>query len=187
MTRKQLGDKDAMNGMDEMDQTDIQTVMIKRPMAVWVFGVMNIVLGCYCLEGALVFYSKYIRWLMNNPERITSGTWMTLIMDLYSFVIGPVFAVCLIVLGIGLLKTKKWARKGSILLGFLIILSYIYTIAAIINFVNQANIPTLRWWNAIFNSENTTLFIGMGYTILLLVFMKTEKVKRAFAAIEEKI
>jgi hypothetical protein len=98
-------------------------------------------------------------------------------------IVGFGFSVWLLALGIGLLAMKGWARRGSVLYGWLgIILSVTETA---VNFLAL----TLNWITVPAGGQTEYivgicigLVGGLIYPVLLLVFMRTAKVKQAFLA-----
>ena len=94
-------------------------------------------------------------------------------------------SVWLLTLGIGLLMIKKWARRGSILYGWLgITVTILETAVNIIAYklgwisVGEGELP------GYIGGTCGGLIGGLIYPVLLLIFMKTDKVKQAFAGIE---
>jgi hypothetical protein len=101
---------------------------------------------------------------------------------LVSSVIGIGFAAWLLTLGIGLLKLKAWARRGSIIYAWIAI---VWGIAGIV-----LNILAVQfgWMNMPesgipgFIGGMCGGLVGMIYPVLLLIFMQSAKVKQAFPA-----
>jgi hypothetical protein len=156
--------------------------IIEKPMAVTVFGVLNIVFGCYFLVRIVHSWYKIMAGDFKNSEEMM---WPG-IPALLLFVVIVGLVVWLIVLGIGLLKMKRWARRGSVLYGWIQIVLIVITLGgAVVSLV-------IDWKDApriILGSitiDNGLAVIHWIYMVLLLVFMKTAKVKQAFAAIEGK-
>ena len=93
--------------------------------------------------------------------------------------------VWLIILGIGLLKMNSWARRGSCMYARLRIIVTVITmglsVASLICY-NRSSLPMDKFIPLIL-----VMLLGLIetfiYPLLLLIFMQTEKVKRAFTAI----
>lgn len=157
-------------------QAPIQT--IEKPVAVTVFGVLNIVVGCYQLIRILHGSYKIIAEVCKNPEKmIGSG-----ILFLLLLVVGIGLSIWLIVLGIGLLGMKKWSRRGSIMYARIQIVLIVITLGSLFIslVIGWTKLPKGVW--AFFNVNNCLALIGWIYIVLLLIFMQTGKVKRAFEA-----
>jgi len=153
-----------------------------RPTAVWVFGVLNIAVGIY---GLIRFYPgiyKMIEYLVKvrvNPEQISGPG--TLFLFLIAVSLGLGF--WLIVLGIGLLTTKKWARRGSIIFARIMIVFMVITLGYIALIIFLA---WPHWYFALnLNIYNALAVITWIYYIALLKYMQKPKVKEAFRGIGE--
>jgi hypothetical protein len=159
-------------------QSQVPAQIVERPMAVWVFGVLNIVFGFYFLVRMGYSWSKIIAGGFKNPGEIT---WSGIPVLLF-FVVSTGLIVWLIVLGIGLLTMKRWARRGSVLYGWIQVAIIVITLGGIFisSIIDWENAPRILW--ASININNALAVIHWIYMVLLLVFMKTKKVKRAFAA-----
>ena len=151
--------------------------MVEKPMAVTVFGVLNIAVGCYFMVRMVLSCSKIIAWVVKEPEKITESE----ILGLLLFVIGFGLVIWLIVLGIGLLTMKRWARRGSVLYAWIQVIFIVITLGAmIISLVfGQPAYPSI-------DINNGLALIHWIYMVLLLIFMQTAKVKQAFSTIEGK-
>lgn len=153
---------------------------INRPMAVWVFGILNIVLGCYFLVRIGLPRYKMIAWCFKNPENITGVT----ISSLLLFVVGIFLIIWLIMLGYGLLTMKRWARRGSIIYAWIMIAFAGIAIIAIIESTITSWPDSLRVLRNSMSIHNGRAVIIWIYYILLLIFMKTAKVREAFEKVE---
>jgi hypothetical protein len=167
--------------MDEFGKNMVQTPApaVKRPGVVWVFGVMNLVFGCYLMVRMGLGWYKIIIGYINKPEEIT---WSLLI-----FVVSIGLIIWLIVLGIGLLTMKRWARRGSVLYGWINVVLIVITLVCLIVSMIAEWKDTPRIFMASITINNGLAVIQWIYMVLLLVFMKTAKVKQAFAAAGEYI
>jgi hypothetical protein len=148
---------------------------IEKPIAVTVFGVLNVVFGCYFLMRIGHSWYKVI----SIPKVVM---WSNIMFFLLGMA-GLAVAIWLIALGIGLLKMKRWSRRGSIIYAWIQIVFMVIALAAtVINSIaDRENAP--RVLLASVNLNNALAVIHWIYMILLLIFMRTEKIKRAFAAI----
>ena len=167
--------------MDELNSEQIQTPsqIIERPASVTVFGVLNCVFGGL---GLLCAPCGKAGWLAAMYETM-EATKEYLILNIAGGVISLGFSACLLTMGIGLLMMKNWARKGTV----------IYSIANIICafLLVGMNIAALalHWITmppqaiAGYIGSMCGGVVGLIYPVLLLIFMNTAKVKRAFAAI----
>jgi hypothetical protein len=153
---------------------------INRPMAVWVFGILNIILGVL----GVVFSADVILQItkVGIIPGVTPGYLKFL---LVANTIGFVASIFLAGVGAGLLKIKKWARAGAIFYGWFGIIFFIVEMS--VNFIALAfgwfKIPPDGMLDFITGMVISTLG-GLVYPVLLLIFMKTDKVKQAFARIE---
>jgi hypothetical protein len=88
------------------------------------------------------------------------------------------------VLGVGLLTMKRWARKGSMMYARIKIILGIISIAI-------AVVSLIKIWPSMSRSTSIAvvlmvcknLLLNLVYPAILLIFMKTAKIKRAFAVI----
>jgi hypothetical protein len=165
--------------VDELNlgQAQISPQIAEKPMSIIVFGILNItfaLLGPVFAPCILPVSGGIIRKTMEPTAEymIWSNT---------CFVLGLGFAIWLLITGIGLLMMKRWARKGLV----------IYSIVAVLSFILSAgmNIAALvLHWITMFQHEMTGYIIGLClasiggliYPILLLIFMQSAKVKKAF-------
>lgn len=89
------------------EQAQSPPQVIEKPTVVWVFGVLNIIVGCYPLiRFFLMFFT--IAAVYKGPFTIGGLPYL-----LFLFIVSVGLPVWLIILGIGLLKMKSWARRGS--------------------------------------------------------------------------
>lgn len=150
-----------------------------KPAAITVFGVLNVLFGCYFLVRIINSWYRMIPGIVKNPEKITllSGT-----LTFFLVVIGFGMVIWLIVLGAGLLKMKRWARRGSIIYAWIQVVFIVVTLGAIFisSIIDWQNFP--RVIRASINLNNALAVIHWIYMILLLIFMQTDGVKQAFQA-----
>lgn len=153
---------------------------IQNPTSVTVFGVLNIVVGCYFLVRIIHSWYKIIAEICKDSEKITwSG-----IPALLLFVVSVGFAIWLIFLGIGLLTMKRWARRGSVIYAWIQVVFIVITLGAIVisSITDWENAPRILLASITLN--NAIALIHWIYMVLLLIFMQTAKVKRAFQGLE---
>jgi hypothetical protein len=161
----------------------------ERPTIVTVFGVLNCVfggLGIICTPFSILglFVSDLLPMAQQNPMEIAGGYKIFL---LISAIVGICFAAWLLALGIGLLKFKSWARRGSVIYACIAI---VWGIAGIIISV----MATTMGWIGPAEGQTPAMIggmvggicggiLGMIYPVLLLIFMQSRKVKEAFAIV----
>jgi len=163
--------------MSDLDsnQTQVPPQVIEKPTSITVFGILNIVFGCYQL----------IQFFKMVPTYKGLVTVEGLPYLLFVSIIGVGLPVWLLILGIGLLKMKTWARNGSCMYARIrIIVTVIImglSVASLI--VNRSAFPMAKLLPVIF-----VMLLGLIetfiYPLLLLIFMQPAKVKQAFSAIE---
>ena len=150
-----------------------------RPTAVTVFGVLNIVfgaLGLLSMPCVMILIFAMPRDFM-NPTRAVKA-WL-----FFSNVIGFVVAILLIIIGIGLLKLKAWARKWAIGYGWFaivwgvlgIIVNLILMTSGAYGYSHDAAPGAM---SGMIGGTVGGLF-GLIYPILLIVFMQRPNVKNA--------
>jgi hypothetical protein len=154
--------------------------VIEKPTSVTVFGVLNIVVGCYQLIRISPGLYKIMAEFYTNPEKIIGPE----ILFLLLVAVGIGLSVWLLVLGIGLLTMKRWSRRGSCMYARIQIILIVITLGSffISLIIGWTNLPKSGW--GFFNINNGLALIGWIYIVLLLIFMQSAKVKQAFAAIE---
>jgi hypothetical protein len=154
--------------------------IIKKPTAVTIFGILNIVFGCYYLVRGSPGSYKIVAGACKNPEKITGLGILVLLL----LAVGIGLSIWLIVLGIGLLRMKRWSRRGSVMYARIQIVLMVIALGSLFISlaIRWASLPKDGW--GFFNINNGLALIGWIYIVLLLIFMQTAKVKQAFAAIE---
>jgi hypothetical protein len=124
-----------------------------------------------------IFIGDLIPMSEMNPLEMTPGYKMFL---LVTSILGIGISAWLLSLGIGLLKFKPWARRGSIIYGwFGIIWGIVGGIIGLMA-ISQGWISSPQGQMPAMASGMCGSFVGLIYPVLLLVFMMTDKVKRAF-------
>ena len=151
-----------------------QSLRPERPTAVTVFGILNIVfgsLGLLCVPVGLIA----IFAMPNAMNTAGSNTvWMLL-----SGVVGLACTIFLIVVGIGLLYQKAWARTGSLVYGWFAIIwgiigagLNIWLMTSRVEAYSPSIIPSMI--GGVFGG-----LIGLIYPILLIIFMRRPSVRNA--------
>jgi hypothetical protein len=180
--------------MDEYGQNAGQGPVILPPMyvvkpaSVTVFGILNIVFGgmgilCTPFSMLMLFMGDIFNMGQPNPIEIAGG-YKTFL--LCSSIAGICFAGWQLSLGIGLLKFKGWARRGSIIYACIALVWGIAGLILTVLAVSQG------WMGPAEGTSPAAMggmvgglcggAIGMIYPVLLLIFMNTAKVKEAFEA-----
>jgi prolipoprotein diacylglyceryltransferase len=161
--------------------------MQQRPIAVTIFGILNIGFGVIGLLGMLVSMAVLSRTnvaanpilqeMYDNPNYIA---WTKISMPL-----GGIAAVVLISAGIGLLLLKNWARLVSIGYGVYAILGGIVGGLVMLNIfasILRHNAGGPSGFVVMFSLLGSIfgMVIGLAYPILLIIFMTRPKVVAAF-------
>jgi hypothetical protein len=150
----------------------------ERPISVAVFGVLSFVLGGYPFINTYPRLYKVIEPALTGKVSVPGTPWFLL-----SCLISVGLSIWLLILGIGLLRMTKWARRGSVAYAWVSIGLYVLnlgsTIVMVLSGLMKLPIGSRSFWIVYIHAA----LIGLIYPLLLLIFMKTEKVKRAFGAI----
>ena len=159
-----------------MDELNLgQGQVAERPTAVTVFGVLSVVFGCYHLINASLSSYAVIMNAWNYPKTTTGQ----LIFLISLQALNACLWIWLIIVGIGLLLMKKWSRRQAAYYSWVqIILFFVmwsYNIIVACFYIPDKII-------FMFLSMFKIIYVLI-YAVLLLIFMQTQKVKRAFAAI----
>jgi hypothetical protein len=159
------------------EQSQVPPQVIEKPTSITVFGVLNII-GCYRLIYFFLVFFKMVPTYIGLFFSIAGLSYLFLVC-----IVSVVFPIWLIILGIGLLKMKSWARRGSIVYACVRIIWFFiaWGISIIMIFLDWMNLPKGGW--GLFFLGFAVGSIGLIYPILLLIFMKTTKVKQAFSSI----
>jgi len=161
-------------------QSQVPLQVVEKPTSVTVFGILNIVFGGLRL---LLFISFGLLVGVSAMQKTMEATAAYKMWSLASGFIGIGFSIWLLVLGIGLVTMKRWARGGSVIYACVMIVWIIVivgmNIAAL--FLKWINLPEAGLPE--FIGGTCGGLIGMIYPVLLLIFMRTEKVRKAFEAI----
>jgi hypothetical protein len=147
-----------------------------RSAAVTVFGVLN------CVFGGIWLIFSILTFGLTIAERASIKIDPGAIHFYFFFLIIFGLSIFEITTGIGLLKMTRWARKWSVFF------SYSDIVCCFIFFCLNLIAERMQWTSV--NEEDGFmdafgLIISIIYPSLLLIFMKSEKVKQAFEAIEK--
>jgi uncharacterized membrane-anchored protein len=161
--------------------------MQQRPLAVTIFGILNIGFGALGVLGLLVSMvmlthidttaNPVLREMYSNPTYVM---WMKI-----SLPFGGVVSVALLVAGIGLLFLKNWARVVSLGYGVYTIITGIIGGCVMIPVYQQMMAHTGGGPSGIIALGSMIggvfgLAVGMAYPILLIIFMTRPKIVAAF-------
>lgn len=168
-----------------------------RPAAIVVFGILNLVFGTLGVCGTAASSAMLFIDIPRNPaipnpalDLIQSNATYRLFVQVM-MTLGTIFAVVLVVAGIGLLLSKAWGRTLSIVYGWYAILGIIIGMIAHWVFLMQPLLVDM--WQADGNSgPNTAAFVGIFgglvggclgliYPVILLVFMYRPALRDALA------
>jgi hypothetical protein len=160
------------------NQTQAPPQVIEKPTSVWVFGVLNIIVGCSPLIRFFLMFFTIVT-VYRGPFTIGELSYFLLVS-----ITSVGLPVWLIILGIGLLTMKSWARRGSCMYARIRITVTVITMGLAVTslFLNMSSLPMGELVQSIF-VMSLGLIETFLHPLLLLIFMQTEKVKRAFAAI----
>jgi hypothetical protein len=158
----------------------------ERPLSVTIFGVLNCVfgvLGIVSAIGILYMWLGYDTTKMRLPNNLVKKMDANFIVTVISYAIYLAISVYLLILGNGLLKMKTWARQGTIICAWMLIIWSLATVLINIAISIALNVPGHDFIVLITRSPDG-LKTGLVYPILLIIFMKTREVKEAFERIE---
>jgi hypothetical protein len=154
--------------------------VIEKPTSVTVFGLLNIVFGGL----GLICTSSLIIGLPFFADKL-SQTEITVV-DKISFIVGIGLSIWELTLGIGLLKLKRWARRGTVIYASCDIIWVLLGIGMSIFYLSTGRMNlsdnNMPGYN-IYIGQSCGMIIPLIYPILLLIFMQTNKVKEVFGAI----
>ncbi len=149
--------------------------IVEIPISISAFGVLNILFASYYLvRMSLVLHGivkGYEGWeTLETPE----------ILDMLLSAFGIVFMSWLFVLGFGLIMMKRWARRGAVLYGWIQVVCMVIALGCFVISVKIGWTSMPKDIRAFINLNNGIAVTYWIYMVLLLVLMKTKKVKRAF-------
>ena len=163
---------------------------MKRPTAVSVFAILNIVfgaLGILCTPLSVVFLFLPIRTgspiLRMMNEQPVFRAWM-----IVEAALGIVAAIVLLVAGIGLLRLRPWARIVSIGYGVYAILNgllgmvtnYIFILMPMAGEMRSGSAEALGAFAGLIGGLVGGC-LGLVYPVLLIIFMNRPRIRAAFA------
>lgn len=151
-----------------------QSVHPQRPTSVTVFGILNIVfgtMGLMCMPVGLIamFAMPQVAHQAAMPR-----AWLLL-----SSAIGLASTILLIIVGIGLLYLKAWARKGSVFYGWFAIIWGIIGTGLNIWFMTSRIQGSAEMVLPSMIGGACGGLIGLIYPVLLIIFMQRPNVKQA--------
>jgi hypothetical protein len=154
---------------------------IEKPTSVTVFGVLNIIfgtLGLLCAPFGLVGVVAGGKTLnMIAPYKMFL---------LFTNIVSLGLSIWLLVLGIGLVTMKSWARSGSVIYACVAIAWTVVGAAMSILALSLGWIsPPQGQMAGFIGGMCGGLIGGLVYPLLLLIFMQMENVKQAFKAAGE--
>jgi hypothetical protein len=166
----------------EPDSTQVPPQVVERPTSVTVFGILNIVFGGLAFSCSPFAVFGFL--MAGERMEMTAGyKTFLLLMNLVGF--GS--TIWMLVLGIGLLMLRKWARNGSVIFAYcgimFIVISYGSRFLAL--YLGWLKLPQGIPQGILHELIGGTCagLIWLIYPVLLLVLMQTAKVKQAFLAI----
>ena len=153
----------------------IQPQAKAKPTSITVFGILNIVFSAFGLLCAP--FSMVIVFGMPNELDLSASYKIWIIV---SFVIGYACSIWQLVLGIGLLNLKRWARGGCVAYGFVAIAMGVVNMIA--SAVSVLGGPMQLKPEALPGLVGGMIggLIGMAYPIVLIIFMRKANVRAAF-------
>jgi len=158
-----------------------------KPASVTVFGVLNCIfggLGLICTPLALlgVFFSdKFPQMEMTNFDKTYS---------FISSIVGIGFAIWEILVGIALLRFLPGARRSAVIYAACAVILVVLSMGVNIYSLSTGQITPPESTRpgaevGFYIGQSCGMFIPLIYPVLLLIFMKTAKVKEAFRLIGE--
>lgn len=169
---------DVKQDIAQQPEAEAEVIEPGLPIAINVFGMFNIAIG-----GLRLFTSPCtIFGIAMSGEAYGMTVGYTLFI-LLTYILTLGLYLWLLSLGTGLIMLKKWARRGCVYYAWIAIVWWIVrrgldTYGLTAGWVNPAEGDTPAFILRMCLSS-----IGFIYPVLLLIFMKTEKVRKAFAEI----
>ena len=147
---------------------------MSKPVAVKVFGILNIVFGSLGLVTSPLNFVNIGQSVEIFEAEGFFRTWLYI-----SIGITPILSLILLILGIGLLRYKEWGRQGTVIYSwFTIILgifSSVITVGSLASRLGDSN-PVII--GAVVGGIIGTV-IGLIYPIISLVFLTRPSAKEA--------
>ena len=155
-----------------------KTAGLEQPMAITLFGVFNIAIGGLCL-----FTSPCtILGIAMSGETYGMGVGYTLFV-LLTYLLGLILYFWQMSLGAGLIMLKKWARRGTVKYAWIAVLWWVFRRVIDVFALWAGWVSPAEGDTPVFIGRMCLSSMGFIYPVLLLIFMRTEKVKEAFAAV----
>ena len=153
----------------------VLSVAPQRPASVTVFGILNIIFGSLrlvCLP--FILFITFRMPQMWNPSHIA------IIWLIIAHAVDFIIAIFLLTLGIELLRLKAWARKWSLVYGWLsIALVFIGTIVNLLLITSGEFGYAEEALPSALGGTCGGLIGGLIYPVLLIIFMQKQSVKDA--------
>jgi hypothetical protein len=167
-------------------QMPVSPVPVQKPTSVTVFGVLNCVFGglFFICTPAFVFFALMAGKTGHAAKPVDAMTYISL-----AIVVG--LSLFEIATGIGLLMFIAWSRRAAIIFAVCEIIWILFNIVTSIKDISARGVDVPQG-NAAFQAgyeigyyigHSCAMLLVIIYPVLLLIFMKTKKVKLAFAAI----
>ena len=157
------------------EQAPVHTVA--KPLSITIFGALNIVYGGFHILSSPFAILGYI--YLHGEGKVTLEE---MAVGMFNTTIGFCITVWLVILGIGLLKFKKWSRRGCVMYSWVDIA---VILLGAIGYTVLAFIPEAMPQEEILAILIVDAPLSLIYPVLLLIFMQTAKVKDAFKVIEK--
>ncbi len=139
---------------------------MSKPVAVKVFGILNIVFGSLGLVTSPLNFANLGQAVEILGAQGFYRQWLYL-----SAGIAPIMALILLILGIGLLRYAEWGRRGTVIYSWfsiaLVIVSSLITITSLASQLGDSNPAVI---GAIIGGVIGTI-IGLIYPIVSLIFL----------------
>ncbi|MEM9451906.1 MAG: hypothetical protein AAGA75_25730 [Cyanobacteria bacterium P01_E01_bin.6] len=147
---------------------------MSKPVAVKVFGILNIVFGSLGLVTSPLNFLNLGQSIELLQAEGFFRTWLSL-----TVFIAPITSLILLILGIGLLRYKEWGRQGTVLYSWftiiLGILSGVITVGSLAGQLSDSN-PVIL--GAVIGGIIGAV-VGLIYPIVSLVFLTRPSAKEA--------
>ncbi|MEM7772194.1 MAG: hypothetical protein AAF327_16980 [Cyanobacteria bacterium P01_A01_bin.37] len=147
---------------------------MSKPVAVKVFGILNIVFGSLGLVTSPLNFLNLGQSIELLQAEGFFRTWLSL-----TVFIAPITSLILLILGIGLLRYKEWGRQGTVIYSWftiiLGILSGVITVGSLAGQLSDSN-PVIL--GAVIGGIIGAV-VGLIYPIVSLVFLTRPSAKEA--------
>ena len=170
--------------MDEVKEViakkkEAETAGLKQPIAITIFGIFNIAIG-----GLRLFTSPCTIFGIAMSGRGYGMTVGYTLFILLTHLLSLGLYLWLLSLGTGLIMLKKWARRGCVQYAWVAIVWWVVRRGMDIFALSAGWVNPAEGDTPFFIGRMCLSSIGVIYPVLLLIFMHTEKVKKAFRPLE---